>query len=471
MTADLPRTDAGKRTVTAGTDGTTAALTVTALLLLFTFAAPSLLDIFVHIRPLTVYFLISVASVAIHLAAFNERNWIRIDTIFLLGYMIVYYQWIAMMEVSGITPADFFNSTANSQYIVFGAWLSTVGLLSWLVGYNFFRPAQRQSLQTVQGVGTVQLAFLALLALFVAVVGPDYLTGEIYRNVRQGGFVTLSGYASYIYTALPLLILLIVATQMYPRVNSGDVGPWELRISVALVALFCLIFAASGERGAVVQVLGGGAILYCSARRPVGPLGFLALAFIGALAFSLIGIFRAGLSVPWEDLYGEGLYSATLNLANSARALFLGLEIVDRQGGLFWGQLWLANILSVLPFAQSTFIDLTGLSQWDIDSAYLIAFYRYGPNPHTGDGSTLIGDVYMNFGTVGVVIFPFLFGCICRQMQRFASGSDGFMPFVVAGVFASLIFYISRGTFLFQLRPIVWSIVLAYVLLRVRATK
>lgn len=465
--AQKSQTTASSRS--SGADLRTISLLVYLALLLLTLLTPATADLLSADQPLSAYIAIALAGCGLHLVVHNDKNWVRIDTIFLIGYLIVYYQWTVMMQVSSLVPEAFLSVPANRQQIVFGTWVATVGLLAWLIGYSILRPVGNEVRDELSGGSRVDFLFLALIVSFVLFAGSDYLTGSIYREIRQGGFVTMSGPASYIFTLLSISAVLVTAIQIYANDDTPD-----RRRNVAGLALligFYLLFAVAGERGAVIEALTAAAVLYCSMRRPIGFVGFALLATVGAAAFSALGLLRAGIAIPWEGMESDGLYGVTVNLANSARAFFLGLEIVERRGELFWGQLWLGNIFAVVPFAQSTLLDWSGMTQPDINSAYLIAYYRFGPNPHTADGSTLVGDIYMNFGLPGVAICLAGFGVICRQMQRFATGRYGFMNFVAAGLFASLIFYISRGTFLIQLRPMIWGLLLVYLLLRIRPVR
>lgn len=443
------------------------------VLLVLTLVTPVGADFFSAGATLRGYLLISLATVIIHLSQARDRNWMRIDTIFLLGYFIVYYQWVSMIEISRIIPQNFFALPANSQRIVFGTWLATLGLITWAIGYAMPTPRRREVVQHVGGSGKINLVFGLLLVAFVGTVGGDYLTGAIYRQVRAGGFVTMSGVASYVYTLLSIVILILAAVLLNNLKSAPEsVHTRTFQWGVLALIAYCALFSFAGERGAVVQVLSAIAVVYCSSRRPLGLAGFFLATAAGALVFTIAGLARAdGATGVWAILEQTNPYTFTLNLANSARAFFLGIDIVNQRGELFWGQLWLGNLLAVVPFAQNVFVSISEMSPYDINSAYLIAYYRFGPNPHTSDGSTMLGDIYMNFGTIGVLFFMTLYGAICRRVQAYAAGGSGFYPMLVAVIFASFVFYISRSTYLIQLRPVIWGLLLALMLVRVKSLR
>src|SRR5690625_1576511 len=66
-----------------------------------------------------------------------KGNWFRIDVIFLLGFLIVHFQWPIMYSFSEITPENISRVWVDERYVNYGVWLSLVGGLSWFLGYNF----------------------------------------------------------------------------------------------------------------------------------------------------------------------------------------------------------------------------------------------------------------------------------------------------------------------------------------------
>lgn len=442
-------------------------------LLMLTLGTPATADYFSASATLNLYLLIALSTCGLHLISRNEKNWMRVDTVFLLGYMIVYYQWVVMIQLSAIMPNNFFSITAVQLNVVFGTWLATVGLLAWAIGYSVFSPRLRWVSERILGTNRAFAVFIILFVMFIVTVGPAYLTGSIYSQVRQGGYVTMSGPSAYIFALLEVVVVVMLAAIFYNhRKTTGSDSRNLSWLGIALIGGYCLVFSVAGERGAVIAVLGASAVLFCSSRRPIGALAFVMLSLGGAFIFSTIGLLRGGFaSAPSAIFDGEGLYGLTLNLANSDRAFFLGLQIVAQRGELFLGQLWISSVLDVFPFAQSAFLKISGMTQWDINSAYKIAYYHYGANPNTGDGTTMVGDIYMNFGTVGVFIFMGLYGIVSRRMQHYASGKHGFIYFAAAALFSSQVFYISRATFFFQLRPVVWGLLLIPLLFRLRRVR
>ena len=167
-----------------------------------------------------------------------------------------------------------------------------------------------------------------------------------------------------------------------------------------------------------------------------------------------LGLFTEGFS-KFELTSG---YDVTLELANSVRTLYMALSNVPSNNGFFYGQLWLGDILSPIPFAQSLFLSVSNIQAYELGSAGYVTYLTFGSNPQSGEGTSLIGDIYLNFGSPGVIVFMFLFGMLLRKITN-SSYQCLDMKWVIAfGIMASLCFYISRSGLFVPIRSLVWAV-------------
>ena len=429
----------------------------------------------IDIEKVSLYLVLSGLTAMIHLILNREQNWMRIDTVFLLGYLIVNFQWPAMILVGQPIPMDTRISTWIEGGLTFGTWLATLGLTSWAIGYAIPRRKPLEKIQFVTNLFDPAILQAVLIVTFLIVVEPAYLTGDFYKEVRQGGFVTITGPEAYLLVIVNVIGVSIMLASIYNFFASAQVGRPASFLSLLsslpmlLTLVYVILFLIAGERGEVVQMISGGAIAICSSLRPLRFRMFALFVACGSVLLAFQGFARAqGYDNFAQFFENFRAWDATLNLANSAITVCLGLEILEARGQLFWGQLWVTNILALVPFAQSAFVALTGISQFELNSAYLMAVYVFGPNPHTSYGTSLAIDIYMNFGTTGVIFFMAAYGHICRVSQTFLSARYGIFYFLAAGMFASLAFYISRSGLLIQLQPVVWSYFFAVFIFKVR---
>lgn len=434
----------------------------------------------VHAEPdaklLSLYIALSTLVVVAHAILHNQRNWMRIDTVFLIGYFIVNFQWPLMILISQLLPEGTIFQKALKSYVTYGTWIAAIGLSSWAIGFAIpLRAGLSAKAQIVTNLLPAVSLQALLLATFIALVGHSYLTGALYSTVQEDLWATVSGVAGYVFTLITVIGPAIMLAALYNFIQSSrhqKTLPWIpffLSAPMLLTMGYAAMFLVAGERGQFVQITLAGVLAVCASLRPMRLPTFALLIAVGALAMSVIGYARANGFADFQGFfYDFNPWKTTVNLANSAITVYKGIEIIDRQQDFYWGQLWLSNLLAVVPMAQSTFISATGIPFYELNSAYLITYTVFGLNPHTGYGTSLAIDIYMNFGIPGVILCMIAYGRICRRCQSYLSSRNGFYPFLMAGMFASLVLYASRSSLFVQLQPVVWAFLFAGLLFGVR---
>lgn len=432
----------------------------------------------------SVYLAVAVSALAVHLVGQRSDNWLRPDIIFLVGFFVVNYQWLTMALVSGIFPertSFLFAMDANATY---GAWLSTISLVFWFIGYAIANPSHRLRIDRVAQNHAVLVVSILTLAAFIVFSKPGYFTAELYRTLQVNIFQTVTGFSAYLLTIVEILTFILVSMFFYPRIvdrkslpqrslnrisSPGFEGAPKLAL-LLYFAIYSLAFLMAAERGQIIQLLSAVGVVYAMNFRPVRFGEFAVLLALSALVFTGIGVARSidgGLSVV--SIFGDdGYWALTRSLANSAITLYQGIDIVHTGHGFFFGQLWLSQILGLVPFLQSLFLAVSGFELEDVNSATNITIYILGPNPHTGFGTSFVIDIYMNFGVPGVVFLSFMYGYICRFVSTWIIATSGFLKFFVAVVFVSLIFYVSRSSLLIQLRPVVWGLMIIILFVSIK---
>lgn len=429
----------------------------------------------INLPKISVYLALSFAATLVHIITNHEKNWMRIDTVFLLGFLIVNLQWPSMILFSNIFPVSTIMLRSVEGYVTYGTWLATLALASWAIGYAIPCKKRSRNVGVVTNLRVAGIIQVFVMVTFILLAGPDYLLGGQYAEIRYDVWATISGPAAYVFSIMTVTGVTLILASLYNEIQKGRKGGRVLRIQyllslpVVLTAAYIIMFLVAGERGQVVQIILAIGIVVGSTIRPVGFPLFALFIVGGSVVVSLLGIVRAygigNLAMYFNEFTA---WNATENLANSAITLYLGFEIIENNDGFFWGKLWITNILSVVPFAQSFFIKLSGIPMYELNSAYLITYHVFGPTPHTGYGTSLIADIYMNFGVLGVIALMFAYGHVSNTCQYFIGAWSGFYPFLAAGMFASLVFYIARSSFFVQLQPVVWSYLFAIFVLKVR---
>jgi len=420
--------------------------------------------------------ILAALTVCVHFLREREPNWLRIDTLFLIGYLIVNFQWPLMLMFASDLPQQTQLLRLIGIYGTFVTWLSTVALTCWSLGYAVAIPNPRTAVDNVTKLQLVTVCGFGLLLLFALTAGPEYLSGAVYKEMRAGNTVSVTGLAGYVFTSLGVVVPVMMFAALYRlRIESKALlfRSWT-RIFAAPYAMtgfvlmtYLVVFLVAGERGQIIQIVSGAALAIGASIRPIGLFRVALLVGIGAVSVTFLGVAR---SVGW--LQGMSLFASvdpwtfTQNLANSVITNYLGVEIVLLNDSLYHGQLWISNILGAIPFATSAFMQLMDLAPHEVSGPALITRHALGEDAHTGLGTSLVVDIYMNVGTTGTMAMMFLYGIACRAMQLYLSGRYGFVRFLAAGVFGSLVFYMARGSLFVQLLPTLWGGLIALSMIR-----
>lgn len=412
-------------------------------------------------------FLISLGFIAIilHLIINLEKNWLRPDTIFIFGLVIVNYQLPAMMAFFAINPIYEFQAQSVRQYGNYAIWLSTLALISWLIGYAIKIPSQQKLISEKKiNLSVINIVNgLMIFAFFISLLNSDFFSRSIYVSGGDGLIQTRRGIAAYLSDIVQVLTVLTVSAIAFNRIKIQKKFNKEISISPAEIASACIIFAYSiiftlgGERGEVVQILLAFLLIYATNFRPIRFWVFIFIIIAGSVFFSIISIWRSGISDLEFDLFADfGYWMFTVNPAQSIITLTESVAINNYYGN-YYGSLWISQILGIFPFAQFVFFSLTGWSLEDVSSAALITVFVLGQNATSGLGTSYVADLYLNFGSIGVIIFSAIFGMISRIIFAWLHAENGMLRFCVSVVFCSLIFYISRSSALFVLKLMLWT--------------
>jgi len=410
----------------------------------------------------------------IHLISQKGENWFRLDVLFLLGFAIVHFQWAIMIAFSNIEPDRFTFVLADSHYMNYGVWLSSIGIVSWLFGYSFFK-TNAMNTEIIYHFNYTKLFWFTtgLFGLFILMAGSNYLSGGIYKG--EGGSEAGAGISVYFRLLFSISILLLTAFVILNNVNffkSSHFG-FLLRIDkkyLILFALTILLFLGVGDRGGALQPVMAFLIIYGTLIRPIKLKEFILLVAAGALIMTLIGEGRS--SGESENILVAGAskiditsaYDLTSELARSVRALNKSLSDVPAYHDYFLGKLWLSDFLAVIPLGQNIYMQLSDASIYETASSKYLTYLMRGIYSNYGEGTTLIADIYLNFGLLGVISFMFFLGLFFKKIVNELNLQRNYYWTIAAVILASLAFYMGRDTLFHSFRPILWGVFLSYLL-------
>ena len=125
------------------------------------------------------------------------KNWFRLDIFFLLGFGIVHFQWPIMYSISGISPEFIARVWVDEMYVNYGTWLSTIGVVSWVLGFSIMKTSKiKNDITWFFNYKKLLNLTISLFVLFIITAGKDFLTGGVYKGT--GGSAAGTGISVYI---------------------------------------------------------------------------------------------------------------------------------------------------------------------------------------------------------------------------------------------------------------------------------
>ena len=425
------------------------------------------------------FLLIDLAAVCIHLYGTRESNWHRLDTVFLLGYCIVNFQWVALAWGTDFVPKHGFQARLLEQYGEQTLPLSSIGLLAWLMGNAVRLPVRTHSRVVLLHTRRLAFIFLVTVSAFAVTAGATFFRGDIYKYGANVLSHNMGRLPRYIWAILDIQALIVIAALYFlykaPAMQEGSaVGRRRKpnrrtrRWLIHSLVVYVLVFAIAGERGQLISVFLAVTLVYSRNVRPIGLGLSLITAGLGAVLLTAMGILRSLRDGDVFHLDGSaGLWGMTNTLASSFVTLAEACALSDAGDRTFMGQYWISQLMGVIPFAQSILGPLHGLSEPEVSSATKFTTSIFGANPSSAVGTSLAADLYLNVGAVGLALFAFALGVWARLLHGWLRGQAGFGRFYCSVVFAAFSLYLSRSSLAVSVRPTLWGLLMIALILRV----
>lgn len=234
----------------------------------------------------------------------------------------------------------------------------------------------------------------------------------------------------------------------------------------AILIAISLLLLTSGTRTIPLIIFASLFMIYCQTHKVSIPFVFLCV-IIGTLLLSFIGSIRHGISessyIYNDDLqFGWMEHFSDLFICN--RGLYVFYDYVDSHSYTY-GLSMLGCLLSPIPFAQRLFMNITGVPSYVLDSPNFHTFLQFGVNPPLGLGTNIVGDVYLAFGLIGVVVLFFILGRLIVYIRK-GMFRGNYLYTVAYLVVASDAIYMCRAAYLDAFKSILWTTLIAWLFIR-----
>lgn len=405
-------------------------------------------------------------------------NFFRPYSIALLALLIVNIQPYVDFMAGNISVHS--REWADDEIVAKSALLSAIGLVA-LVGAYSLLSKRRFVIREVKErvVSELPLALLAAILLFgyFATANRIYFSGHY--GVESVG--QTAAYFIQLFKAAFFAAVIVKTRNMKLRgAGKASVVDFFRRLGPVLnITLLMYLFSVllSGDRGPLISyvlfIIGN--YIYATGRPLSSRLSILVV-IVGAIGISVLGDIRAydrdmsfSERISMRAKSGESRFEnnsispVTQNLANSNRTLHIVVSYFPdshpHTNGLFLAK----QVLAIVPFTGMLGEKISPSPSYRYQStSNFTTWLVYGDNPTSGEGTTAVADLYVEFGLLGVVLgMGFLGGMLCISEKSI--GSSWLIPLSVhaaALVYVSNAVYIARASVFTDLKIIAWVIIL-----------
>lgn len=432
---------------------------------------------------------LTVASVVVFCFAFKKDSrqelsgqYLRVSNLFLLGFIIVHFQFYIDL-VLGNFDLGRQDLIVNNNILVKSAVISSIALVCFCLGY--LRKLKRNTLKNNPAIpeegksinlNGVKALIVAFFIGFVAVTPSSYFKG---------------GYSSTELSQLSLYFqsFLILSIIGYLILNTRNLFLEKRKVSNFLVFIryngvfltffiagFCFLVMVSGDRGPILQIVLSYLGCYCILNRKkyniifIGSVTILAAFVVSFLAYfrhyegtgNLFDMIRHSSELRSDTVSSKLSFSpSTFELSKSVRTMHASVLYTEKEAhtyGVFQG----FQLISIIPGVGQLIMPLFGIQSENLKSAY---FLTEQLDADHGLGTTVVADIWLDFGIAGIMLSFYIFGYFLRKIDEYTYShlSLNIFWYILIAVFLSKAFYIGRGTILTIFRDVVFGYILLWI--------
>lgn len=403
---------------------------------------------------------------------------IRPVLFFLLGYFIVFYQLYVDLLL-GYTSAR--NTTfIDPDIINVSATYSTIGLYAFLIGYcGYIAKTKKYSDNSLPVIkyNLYPFCILFIIASFLRIFYSlkNMLSGIQYsQEMLENAAGGIQNYTSILFMTSFYALLAIHTNNLK---GSNDISVKQYFRKLGLFTSICLFVCVivqflSGSRSPIIVILSGLAFsyFYVSKKRISWiKILFLFLIFSSVMMFVAIARVSTGLGIDEKynlmqvrSLENNSIFIPSLEYASSLKTFNASLAYVPKEHDYLYGNFQFRSVLATIPFSSRIRNEFLNSEKKYSSSAFFVTHMIQGDNYLWGEGTSILADLYLDFGIIGIIIGMFLLGLFFRIIEyRVLSNNRLNIFYLGAGiVLMGNSFIYSRYAYLDFLNYIMFTLIL-----------
>ena len=343
---------------------------------------------------------------------------LRHSIVFAICFFIVFFQSDIDYIVGIADVSDYF--VYDSRVVCKAMALSNIAFSCFLVGYCYSKIKEVgrdfKNKRNSKKIVFENKSIYNFLVFFAIIVYVTFFFRTEYNSEGWGKAVIIIGYTMAVFIAI-----FVSYCHDYKEDKNRS---WYryMAVPLALVFVFATIVILTGRRTEVVRC---GLIALCSyvfiKREKVNYRFIIILSIVALLVVSLTGIIRkdAGNTIEGSLLVLqniESVFPPTKELSTSVNTLHIAMSNVPSVMPYNLGSTFFASFLKIVPGLTGAVQSLSGIEL--VSSDIIISDMYFGSKYHGwGLGSSIVADVYISFGPLGVIFVFFLFGRFLRWIE------------------------------------------------------
>jgi len=404
-----------------------------------------------------------------------KNNKVKFSVLFLIGFLIVSFQPFIDLALGYLEPNNHY-LFIRSGVILKTLLCASIALNSYLFGTSLFASKNKIIKQEVNLKIPINTRFLKVVNLlsflfFLSQINSSFLNASTYGSGRTASF--FFGYAMLLYeTSFIALILLMI-------INNGRRSNFinylkQYGYSLVFFVLYLILILFSGDRGPIIYLslaLFFGYIYLNNVNVSTSKL--ISIVVIGSMLMTVLGMIRrAGVTLDSamnskieNNYYPDSIFPMTKELATSVLTISTAVSKVPSRYDYFYGLFMFQNFSVIIPGLNSFLNSRIGIDPNFFSSSVFLTYLSLGSNARWGVGTSAIADIYLDFGTLGVIIIFITFGYLTKKLEVYVLGynSTNFLLVAIYLLFFSFSIYIARSNIVVPLTKLTY-VLLFYVL-------
>lgn len=422
---------------------------------------------------LTCFTLFAVNAVIFLRMQIKLSGWLNFHLFFVISFLLI--NLFYPIVIYPINPKYFFIFEHDFNYDVINkaTAIATIGILSYFIAVYLF--ASKSELRkedafyniSITPTQTNIIMFITAITfgLYVIIRGPasfflpySALIETLENSPLMSPLISIFQCGLFVLIAFKLVEFKRSGMTIIQMIKSN-------KITVILIAVILLLYFIGGSRTLVFKIVTSIACLFSLYIKRISGTFLLVAFFCAFVVFGIMSRTRDSdntMDVVETFVQDRRFIDLTMDFVIVNRNLYLAVEEVDKNG-YSYGLQSSKSFFSFLPFYPAL-VHQFGLEQEDIDAE---TFYTNSTRVSFSVGSNMIGNLYLAFGLLGIVLGMFLLGYIISLCQHKAGYNIYWLYSYTIFISYSLI-YPRFDIFVFS-RTLIWGLVIINLVRSVKA--